>query len=821
MSIDRSYKFILVFLLLCVGFSVLAQTGRPNILLILTDDLGINDVGCYGNAFYETPNIDRLCEEGMKFNHHYSAGAVCSPTRTAIITGKFPARTNSTEVYNWGIDNEYFNEPLLCEKDKVLEKDQTFLAEVIRDQGYATAMFGKWHIEGVVPKETGFDESMVNHNSTQKDQDANKDEFHIEEITNLTEKFIEASIEKKRPFFVVTSHHSIHVPQSASTESRVYFEEKAALPEWQNRPELQTPVYAGMMKDLDDGVGRLLTKIDQLEIAENTIVIFTSDNGGLADRNFPHRGEKADQYEGGIRVPFIVRWPKKVKAGSSSSEVIVSNDYYRTLAGILGAKVHEKAAPDSEDFSATLFEQPKAKRAPIVFHFPHYRGKDGKAWMRPWSVVRSGDYTYIYHWEAELTPGLATGKYASHALYNVVKDPAQKENLINREKELAASLKAYLLTWLKENGAQIPKVNPKFVVPENVDFNDIQVGAIRWDAWHRKERGDIVQQVEYALSPKKYQWRAPFFTQILSDTAIDIKGYDQQVIDQEIKYASDMGLDYWAFLLYDEHTGLNDGLKYYLSSDHKDDVKFCAMLNPSRLFGSSKEDNKAEEGIERLIRYFKESSYLMVEDNRPVIYFFRPDGDWVENYGGEEEIKKRMSSLQDASVEAGFGEPYIVVMHYKQDTGKAMARLLDADAFSAYATYGDDGVSGQTYDNLTRQTEAFWNGYLNQDRQVIPTVMTGWDRRPRIERPMSWETGWQQPGVGMEKYFELPTNKQLTDHFKRAAHWLHQNSLRNHPKMLLVYAWNEHDEGGWLTPTIKDDGSANTERLEILKAMLK
>jgi len=205
MNRRRSYHEYIIggILLFCSIFSAAAQKDKPNILLILTDDLGINDVGCYGNAFYETPNIDRLCQEGKKFNHHYAAGAVCSPTRTSIITGKFPARTHSTEVYNWGIDNEYTEEPLFCEIDKVLTKDQTFLAEVIKGQGYQTAMFGKWHIEGVNPEETGFTVFEVNHNRTQAKQDANDDEFHTDVITSLTEDFMEDAVRQERSFFAV------------------------------------------------------------------------------------------------------------------------------------------------------------------------------------------------------------------------------------------------------------------------------------------------------------------------------------------------------------------------------------------------------------------------------------------------------------------------------------------------------------------------------------------------------------------------------------------------------------------------------------------
>ncbi|GEM_PF-847648 len=821
MSIRQSRnKFILVFMLLSGSFLALAQTDRPNILLILTDDLGINDLGCYGNDFYETPHIDRLSTEGMKFNHHYSAGAVCSPTRTSIITGKFPARTHSTEVYNWGIDNEYFNEPLLCEKDKVLSKDQTFLAEVIRKQGYKTAMFGKWHIEGVDPKESGFDESLVNHNTTQKNKDANDDEFHIDKITELTQGFIERSVKSKKPFFVVASHHSIHVPQSASTKSREYFERKGGLPEWENRPDFQTPVYAGMMKDLDDGVGRLLKTLDELKIAENTIVLFTSDNGGLYERNLPHRGGKADQYEGGIRVPLIVRWPEKVKAGSSTDGVVVSSDYFRTLSSIVETTLDKKTAPDSEDFTPLLLGNDQ-QRMPIIFHFPHYRGKDGDSWLRPWSVVRAGDFTYVYHWEADLTPDLARGIYVEHELYNVVDDPKQQTNLVDTQEDVADSLRSYLLTWLKENKAQMPKVNADYFAKINNSFDSIKVGAIRWDAWFDPDKGGAAQEVEYALSQQQYHWRAPFFSKIASDTSIRILGYDQEVLDQEIDYAAEMGLDYWAFLLYDEDTPLNDGLKYYLSSEKKGKVKFCAMINPQRNFSAKEGAAGIEGGIDRLITYFGEESYQLVDGNRPLLFFFRPDELWVTAMGGQTKVEEMLQLLESKCRETGLGAPYIVVMNYKQKEGLAMANLLQADALSAYATHGDQGATGKSYANLTRQTEEFWERYREKGRQVVPTVMTGWDRRPRIERPMSWEKEWQQPGDGMELYFDLPTNGELIHHFKQASDWLHDNSLEQHPKIMLVYAWNEHDEGGWLCPTLDESGGVNASRMQALKRVLK
>ena len=339
------------------------------------------------------------------------------------------------------------------------------------------------------------------------------------------------------------------------------------------------------------------------------------------------------------------------------------------------------------------------------------------------------------------------------------------------------------------------------------------VGAIRWDAWHNPDKGSAAREVERSLSPKKYHWRAPFFSEILSDTAIRIKGYTQEVVDQEIEYASEMGLDYWAFLLYDEHSALSDGLNYYLDSKIKNKIKFCAMVTPSRSFGS-----KGTE-LERLVRYFKEPSYLMIAGNRPLIYFFRPTPEWVSTMGGENVVKEELGMLTKKTKEAGYGEPYIVVMHYDQTRGLQMFDLLEADALSDYAIGGDNGAEGNDYVRLMKQSEVFWDKYKESGHTLVPTIMTGWDRRPRIENPVSWELE-QKQGKGMDKYFEAPTTKELIHHFMQAMEWANKKNSADQAKIVLVYAWNEHDEGGWLCPTLNEDGAINTERLEAVKKVL-
>ena len=463
MKIHKVAKSCIPSALILASMLVHGQTTKPNILFILTDDLGYNDLGCYGNSFYETPNIDKLCKEGMKFNQHYAAAAISSPTRSSIITGKYPARTHTTEVFNWGITKVFEKEPLLCEKDTMINHNQPFLANEIRKQGYKTCMYGKWHIGGIYPGKTGFDQFVVTDQSTVEGSDANADEFHTTQINKLTTSFIENCVSNKKPFFAVVSYHSVHEPIASTTANRVYFEQKGALPEWKKRPKLQNPIYAGMVKDLDAGVGELLAKLDQLGITDNTIVVFTSDNGGLGERNFPLRAGKSQEWEGGVRVPLIARWPNSVQAGSTTNHVAVSTDYFPTFVNIAGATVAAGVAPDGESFLPILLGKNQADRSSIIFHFPHYRDVDGQSWNRPWSLIRKGDFSYIYHWEGELNPNCAVGPNTSNELYDVISDPGQTKNIVKSNKSKAKELKAELLNWLKTNNAQIPSVNPEYI----------------------------------------------------------------------------------------------------------------------------------------------------------------------------------------------------------------------------------------------------------------------------------------------------------------------------------------------------------------------
>ncbi len=789
------FKHCFVAVFLCTTLAGFAQNDKPNILFILADDLGINDLGCYGNEFYETPHIDKLCSEGIKFNHHYSAGAVCSPTRTSIITGKYPARTHSTEVYPWGINNKYLNEPLMCTEDLPLDKNQPFLAGELKKLGYKTAIYGKWHIEGVNPEEAGFDEWLVNHNGTKEDQDANDDEFHINKIHNLTENFIETCVNNNEPFFAFVSHHSVHVPQSSSTKNREYFEQKGALPIWKDRPSLQTPVYAGMLKDLDSGVGNLLSKVNELGIKENTIVIFTSDNGGLSERNFPFRGGKSSQFEGGIRVPCIIRWPVKLNAGIEKNRVVVSTDYFPTLIDLAGGKLEENVAPDGENFAPSLFSDNQQERQSAIFHFPHYRGTDGQSWLRPWSVIRKGNYTYIHHWEGELTPQKASGIYKKNELYDVIADKNQSNNLLDIKPDLADSLKKELLNWLTENNAQIPSVNKGKRYPEEIE-NKTKVGAIRWD-W--TGGGNVNEAIEKTLSPKQFHTakssngevsRIPWFGQIISENKIEASCNTQSCVDQEILYAKENGLDYWAFLLYSEGSDLDLPFRMYQSSGYKSELKYCVI---------TQEKNNE---IERLIGHFKDQDYLTVLNGRSLLYIY-----------GEVSISF-INDIKAACASENILEPYVVPMQDKQEPGY--------DAISRYWYNGTSfggSTDGAPYSVLADAAINNWNQNKKNGFRQIPLVSAGTDGNPRIVTGVPWI---DDPGF-YEKYFETPTAEELVNNVQDALTFVETNRAEGEnceANTILIYAWNENDEGGWIMPTLNADGTIDESRLKEIKKII-
>jgi hypothetical protein len=352
----------------------------------------------------------------------------------------------------------------------------------------------------------------------------------------------------------------------------------------------------------------------------------------------------------------------------------------------------------------------------------------------------------------------------------------------------------------------------------------VLTGAIRWDAWHtpamnkeNNEQGGAVKAVERSLSPKRYHFRVPFFGKIISDSVIKIDGYNQTILDQEIEFAKQGGLDYWAFLLYDPQSSMSQGLSLYLSSKKRDDINFCAIASPDNFC----DDIGSGNGNSRLLKLIKEQGYQKVMNNRPIIYIFRPEDEWIEKVGGTQKARQLIDSFRMKSIRTNCGDPYLVVMHFNIEHAKKMADILGAEAISDYAIWGNGGLNGSPYSELTASTRNAWIKSEATGAQVVPLVMTGWDRRPRIERPVPWETGWQKPYDGMEKYFALPTPEELAEHLKEAIMWTKERKQVCPAKAVIIYAWNEHDEGGWLCPTISENNDVDDSRLKALKKVLE
>ena len=434
----------------------------PNIVVILADDLGWADLGCCGSKYYETPHIDQLARTGMRFTDYYAACNYCSPTRASILTGKYPARLHLTNFIP-GTDYPYAK---LCPPPwtKYLPREEVTLATALRAKGYATAMVGKWHLGGAPyrPEGHGFDfnfggcylgmtPSYFWPYKIPVIAAGRPGEYLTDRLSDEAIKFVENH--RDRPFFLYLAHYTVHVPLQAKQEMIAKYRAKLPPAKAKLKPGMaqNNPVYAAMIESLDQGVGRLLAKLDALALSQRTIVVFTSDNGGYmgATSNAPLRGFKGERWEGGIRDPLIVRWPGAVAAGSLCREPAISNDLYPTLlqiAGVTGDPKHN-AHVDGVSLVPLLKQQGSLQREALYWHYPHYNIMA----ETPHGIIRQGDYKLIESYE--------DGKLG---LYDLRKDRAETKNLAAMMPAKAAALRDKLHRWREDIGAQMPTPNPDY-----------------------------------------------------------------------------------------------------------------------------------------------------------------------------------------------------------------------------------------------------------------------------------------------------------------------------------------------------------------------
>ena len=451
------------------GASALAASGRgatrpPNFVFILFDDMGWADVGYQGSDFYETPNIDRLASQGMRFSNAYAACPVCSPTRASIMTGKYPARLHLTNFIP-GRQTRPYARVLAPEFRQELPLEETTVAETLKAAGYATGHVGKWHLGGepYFPDKQGFDhiyETGGRHLypkwTVQPKRPIPEGQDRADGQTAEAERFLEQN--RSRPFFLYLCYQLPHIPLEARESLIAKYRAKLEKPAFAARrkaqgPAQNDPVYAAMMENADTAVGRVVKKLDELGLADRTAVFFNSDNGGLtapefenrpATSNAPLREGKGHVYEGGIRVPLVVRWPGVTKAGSSCAVPVSSVDYYPTLADAAGARA---PGGDGTSILGLIKGAPRLDREALYWHYPHYSNQGGT----PAGAVRQGDFKLIEFYDDQHVE-----------LYNLAKDPGERDDLAARMKERAAAIRSKLHAWRKSVGADMPSPNPKY-----------------------------------------------------------------------------------------------------------------------------------------------------------------------------------------------------------------------------------------------------------------------------------------------------------------------------------------------------------------------
>jgi arylsulfatase A-like enzyme len=445
----------------CFSRGAVDKTARPNFVFILADDLGWADLGCYGSTYYQTPNIDRLASQGMRFTNAYAACPVCSPTRASILTGKYPARLQLTDFIP-GRRQWPTSKLLKADFRQELPLEEITIAEMLKPHGYHSASIGKWHLGDApfTPEAQGFDlniggtyrgapESYFGPFKLPGLKDSLPGEYLTDRLTDEALRFIE--LNRDHPFFVYLPHFTVHLPlqAKADVEARYRAVTNKASPQ-------HNPTYAAMVEAFDDSVGRVMKKLDELGLADNTILFLNSDNGGLlyettstdnVTSNKPLRAGKGHLYEGGIREPLIVRWPGVVKPGAVCDEPVCSIDYFPTIREM--SRIDAKGAPpiDGVSLAPLLRNGTGVHHEALYWHYPHYSNQGGP----PEGAIRVGNYKLIEFFE--------DGRLE---LYNLTNDIGERHNLAQAEPAKAAELHTRLVAWRESVGAVMPRPNPAY-----------------------------------------------------------------------------------------------------------------------------------------------------------------------------------------------------------------------------------------------------------------------------------------------------------------------------------------------------------------------
>jgi arylsulfatase A-like enzyme len=480
MKFNRSTIWGMLFLVPLIAFGA-PRSARPNILFILADDYGIKDVGLEGSAFYETPHIDALARSGMRFAQGYAACSVCSPSRASILLGQYPTRHGITNWIGQDVGAKFARE----RQTKLLVPDyvrnlpaDTTLPAALKQVGYVTFFAGKWHLGGkdAWPENRGFDINQGGWDAggptggkggyyapweNPRLPSGPDGQSLTQRLADETIRFIEQNA--THPFFAYLSFYAVHAPIQTTKARWEKFRVKAAVqPAPAERfiidrtlPVRQVqdnPIYAGLIEEMDDAVGSVLRKIDELGLADNTVIVFTSDNGGVTSGDsyssslLPYRGGKGRQWEGGVRVPYYIKAPGHTRPGSTCETPVSGIDFFPTLLALAGVVPPPSQPLDGVSLLPLLRGGAIAPRA-LFWHYPHYGNQGGE----PSSSIRRGVWKLIHFWED-----------GHHELYHLATDIGEQRDLASQETVLTSELWAELQTWLTQTNARLPLPNPDY-----------------------------------------------------------------------------------------------------------------------------------------------------------------------------------------------------------------------------------------------------------------------------------------------------------------------------------------------------------------------
>ncbi len=472
---NKHLKILYSFCIIAMPLFLFAQDKKPNIIFIMADDLGYGELGSYGNSFNETVNLDKLAAQGMRFTQAYAAAPVCSPTRASLLTGQYPARVKITDF-------------LPAQTERWLDPTQYFtINEALSQAGYRTGIVGKWHLDTDFktnkggPKAHGFDEVIGSETKYIADGDyyfpydkintfseGKKDEYLTDRQSEEACQYIERN--KAKPFFLYLSYYGVHTkleaPESVVNKYKSKFDKKygdGSADKIYSKDNVRheathpdNPYLAAMLERIDDGVGQIMETLKKNNLDENTILIFFSDNGGAHNvaNNGALRANKSWLYEGGIREPLLVSWPKKIKAGSVNHTPVSSIDFYPTFAAVAGANLKGKGVIDGASLLPLWTGKNSLDRDALFWHYPSETGK----WVnRMSSAVRKGDFKLIEFY-----------KNNRLELYNLKDDISEKHNLVEKLPQKTVELKRLLDSWRNEVNAETPVINKKSP-PRNAD----------------------------------------------------------------------------------------------------------------------------------------------------------------------------------------------------------------------------------------------------------------------------------------------------------------------------------------------------------------